>query len=112
MAKLPSTIYKEIENRQRELYLSGETNGSVPLGDAWDIFQAAGYKISTGNKWILNWAICRCVKLEKDKEGFIHIRLGDFRHLSPNECNPGIWLPVKETMYLNESGKRARGGRL
>ena len=112
MAKLPSTIFKEIQDRQRELYMSGETNGSIPLGEAWKPFQAAGYKISTANKWILNWATCRCVKLEKDKDGYISLTLGDFRHLTPMECVGGVWLPVKETMYLSESGKTARGGRL
>ena len=112
MAKLPSTIFKEIQDRQRELYMSGESDGSIPLGEAWKPFQEAGYKISTANKWILNWATCRGVVLEKDKEGYIKLRLGDFRHLSPNECLNNVWLPVKESLYLSESGKRAKGGRL
>lgn len=112
MAKLPSTIYKEIQNKQRQLYASGETDGSIPLGMAWEFFQDAGYKVSTANKWILNWAICRCCKLKKDKDGYISVTLGDFRHLTPNECNPGVWLPVKETMFLNDSGKRAKDVRL
>lgn len=98
MAKLPSTIYNEILRRQKELYKTGERNGSVSIDDAYTIFAAAGYKQSTANKWMLNWAVSRVLCFEKEKDGYYCIRLGQFLDKSPTECldNGKVWLPVKE----------------
>ena len=108
MARLPSTIYKEILRKQRELYKSGATDGSIALLTAYEVFFNAGYKQSTANKWLLNWAICRCCRFEKNG-GNYRIRLGDFTDKTPEECINGVWLPVKEVWITNEDGKRARG---
>ena len=109
MAKLPSTIYKEILRKQRELYKSGATDGSIALLTAYEVFFNAGYKQSTANKWLINWAVCRCCKFEKDGK-YYRLRLGDFTDKTPEECINGIWLPVKEVWITDEqTGKRARG---
>lgn len=99
MAKLPSTIYKQIKDRQRKLYKDGTRNGTISLADCHAIFAAAGYKESTANKWLLNWAVSRVLMFEKDiKTGFYCVRLGEFYDKSPSECldNGKVWLPVKE----------------
>ena len=98
MAKLPSTIYKEIKERQRKLYKDGTRNGNISLADCYAIFAAAGYKESTANKWLLNWGVSRILKFEMQQSGFYAVRLGDFFDLSPSECldNGRVWLPVKE----------------
>jgi len=111
MARLPSTIYKEIMKKQRELYKSGATDGSITLMDAYAVFFDCGYKQSTANKWLLNWAICRCLRFEKDGD-YYRLRLGDFTDLKPSECLNNVWLPVKEVWITDESGKRARGLRI
>lgn len=99
MAKLPSTIYKTIYDRQRKLWKDGTRNGTVSLEDVRAIFAAAGYKESTANKWLLNWAVSRVLMFEKDiKTGFYCVRLGEFYDKTPSECldNGRVWLPVKE----------------
>ena len=98
MAKLPSTIYNEILRRQKELYKSGARNGTVSLEDAYTIFAAAGYKQSTANKWMLNWAVSRVLCFEKEKDAYYCIRLGQFLDKTSSECldNGKVWLPVKE----------------
>ena len=108
MAKLPSTIYKEILRKQRELYKSGATDGSIALLTVYEIFFNAGYKQSTANKWLLNWAVCRCCCFEKSGNNF-RVTLGDYTDKTPEECLNGIWLPVKEVWITNDEGKRARG---
>ena len=108
MAKLPSTIYKEIAKKQHELYKSGATDGSIALLTAYEVFFDCGYKQSTANKWILNWAVCRCLMIEK-KNGNYRLRLGDFTDKTPEECIGGAWLPVKEVWITDDTGKRARG---
>lgn len=99
MAKLPSTIYKQIKDRQRKLSKDGIRNGTISLADCHAIFAAAGYKESTANKWLLNWAVSRVLMFEKDiKTGFYCVRLGEFYDKTPSECldNGKVWLPVKE----------------
>lgn len=99
MAKLPSTIYKQIKDRQRKLSKDGTRNGTISLADCHAIFAAAGYKESTANKWLLNWAVSRVLMFEKDiKTGFYCVRLGEFYDKTPSECldNGKVWLPVKE----------------
>lgn len=111
MAKLPSTIYKAIAKRQHDLYRSGASDGSIPIEDAWEEFQEAGYRISTANKWLLNWAVCRCLKFEGKSND--RIRLGDFHHLQPSDCLNNVWLPVKEVWVKHDENDRlASGGRL
>ena len=99
MAKLPSTIYKQIQDRQRKLWKDGTRNGTISLADCHAIFAAAGYKESTANKWLLNWAVSRVLCFEKDiKTGLYCVRLGEFLDKTPSECldNGRVWLPVKE----------------
>lgn len=108
MAKLPSTIYKEIATKQKELYDSGETDGSISLLTAYAVFFDCGYKQSTANKWLLNWAISRCLRFEKDGQ-YYRIRLGQFHDMKPSECLNGVWLPVKEIWVTDENGKRTQG---
>ena len=99
MAKLPSTIYKQIYDRQRKLWKDGTRNGTISLADCHAIFAAAGYKESTANKWLLNWAVSRVLCFEKDiKTGLYCVRLGEFLDKTPSECldNGRVWLPVKE----------------
>ena len=99
MAKLPSTIYEQILKRQKELYKEGTRNGTISLEEAQSIFAAAGYKVSTANKWLLNWAVSRVLFFEKDiSTGLYCIRLGQFFDKTPSECldNGRVWLPVKE----------------
>lgn len=111
MAKLPSTIYKEIMKKQRELYKSGATDGSISLLDAYAVFFDCGYKQSTANKWLLNWAICRCLMFEK-KDGDYRLKLGDFTDRKPSDCLNNVWLPVKEVWITDDSGKRARAWKI
>ena len=99
MAKLPSTIYNEILKRQKELYKDGTRNGTISLEEAQAIFGLAGYKVSTANKWLLNWAVSRVLFFEKDiATGTYCIRLGQYFDKTPAECldNGKVWLPVKE----------------
>ena len=98
MAKLPSTIYKQIYDRQRKLYKDGMRNGTISLADCHAIFAAAGYKESTANKWLLNWAVSRVLMFEKEKGGYYCVRLGEFYDKSPSDCldHGKVWLPVKE----------------
>ena len=98
MAKLPSTIYKQIYDRQRKLYKDGTRNGTISLADCHAIFAAAGYKESTANKWLLNWAVSRVLMFEKEKGGYYCVRLGEFYDKSPSDCldHGKVWLPVKE----------------
>ena len=99
MAKLPSTIYKDILERQLKLWKDGTRNGTISLADCHAIFAAAGYKESTANKWLLNWAVSRVLMFEKDiKTGLYCVRLGEYYDKTPSECldNGRVWLPVKE----------------
>ena len=108
MAKLPSTLYKQILDLQKELYEQGLTNGSLCLGDVYAIFYDAGYKRTTANKWLLNWAVTRQLMFEKDgKEGEYRVRLGDYRDKSLDYCtdNQRVWLPVKEV--VTTEGRRS-----
>ena len=109
MAKLPSTIYEQIQKRQKELWKDGTRNGSISIEEAQAIFAAAGYKTSTANKWLLNWAVSRVLCFEKEKDGYC-IRLGQFYHLSPSECldNGKVWLPVKEVKIKIRNDQRAQ----
>lgn len=108
MAKLPSTIYAIIEKKQRKLYKDGLTDGSLALGDVYAVFGECGYKQSTANKWLLNWAVSHRCKFEKDKGGNYRVRLGEFYELSPNDLLDGgkVWLPCKEVWVKN--GKDAQ----
>ena len=109
MAKLPSTIYNEILKRQKELFKDGTRNGSISIEEAQSIFAAAGYKTSTANKWLLNWAVSRVLRFEKEKEYYC-IRLGDFTYMTPSECldNGRVWLPVKECRVKIRDDNRAQ----
>ena len=104
MANLPSTIYKKIQDVQRELYQSGMTNGSVALGDVYEIFEECGYKRSTANKWLLNWAVCMRLKFEQDKNGY-RVRTGIFDG-KPSDMLLGgkVWLPTKEVKFRDACG--------
>ena len=95
LAKLPATIYKEIENLQRELSKNG-----VALDEAYYYFDRAGYRRTTANKWLLNWAVCKILMFDKDDRGTI-LKLGYFPHKTDTECLNGVWLPVKEVIGRN-----------
>lgn len=95
MAKLPATIYNEILKKQRMLSDSGERNGTITLDEVYYHFDRAGYRRSTANKWLLNWAVCKMLMFDKDKSGTI-VKLGYFPDMSDKECLNGVWLPVKE----------------
>ena len=105
MAKLPSTIYKKIQDMQRELYATGLTDGSVALGDVYEIFEDCGYKRSTANKWLLNWAVCCRLRFEKGKKGEYRIRTGIFEG-NPSDMLLGgtVWLPTKEVQFKDACG--------
>ena len=77
--------------------MSGETDGSISIFCAYQIFEECGYKRSTANKWLLNWAVCMLLKFEIDKDGNYRIRTGQFEG-SPRDmlCGGTVWLPVKE----------------
>lgn len=98
MAKLPSTIYAILEKKQRELYKSGGPAG-LPIEEAYTVFEECGYKRSTANKWILNWAICRRLKFGEDDHGYL-LSFGIFDG-KPSEMllNGKVWLPVKEVKF-------------
>lgn len=104
MAKLPSTIYQKIQDLQRELYMTGMTNGSVALGDVYEIFEECGYKRSTANKWLLNWAVCMRLKFEESDKG-LRIRTGVFEG-KPSDMLLGgkVWLPTKEVKFKDACG--------
>ena len=111
MAKLPSTIYSEILKRQKELFKNGTRNGSISIEEAQAIFAAAGYKTTTANKWLLNWAVARVLCFEKDiREGCYCIRLGQFQDKTVFECtgNGKVWLPVKEVRIKIRDDQRAQ----
>jgi len=97
MAKLPSTIYRKIQEEQRRQYMSGQSDGSISIGYAYEIFEECGYKRSTANKWLLNWAVCMLLKFEIGKEGEYRIRTGHFEG-TPRDmlCGGTVWLNVKE----------------
>ena len=107
MAKLPSTIYAKLEKNQRMLYQSGGPAG-LPIEDVYAVFDECGYRRSTANKWLLNWAVCRSCCFEKSGNNY-RIRLGDYTDKTPEQCLNGVWLPVKEVWITNDEGKRARG---
>ena len=112
IAKLPKTIYHEIQLLQEKLYRKGITDGFVPLGDVYEIFEAAGYRRSTANKWLLNWAVSHRLKFEKAPQDSMDdyvIRTGEFYDLKPSELLDGgkVWLPVKE-VYFGKKGDKAQ----
>lgn len=109
MAKLPSTIYHEILRKQNQYYKDGTRNGSISIEEAQAIFAAAGYKTSTANKWLLNWAVSRVLRFEKEKEYYC-IRLGEFYDLTPSECldHGKVWLPVKEVKIKIRNDQKAQ----
>lgn len=108
MAKLPSTIYTILEKKQRQLYKSGDA-GNLPLGDVYSVFAECGYKQSTANKWLLNWAVSMRLCFEIQKDGKYKVRLGDWRDtdMSPNDMLDGgrVWLPCKE-VWISDKGER------
>lgn len=70
----------------------------------------AGYKKTTANKWLLNWAVSKCLRFEKDHSDSVddyRIRLGFWPDCKPTELLDGgkVWLPVKE-IYINNGGKK------
>lgn len=100
MARLPCNIYEDLRAKQRENYKLGLDN-TLTLGEIYEVFRKAGYKQSTANKWLLNWAICLCVKFEDPKGNKDYrVRFGDFRDMgyTPNDmlCGGTVWLPCKE----------------
>lgn len=110
MAKLPSTIYAKLQATQKELWRSGLTNGTMSLADVYSEFMDAGYRISTANKWLLNWAVSMRVKFEYDTGSKNYrVRFGDWRgeDLGPKDMLDGgkVWLPCKEVWIKNRSGK-------
>ena len=110
MARLPSTIYNDILKRQKELYKDGTRNGTISIEEAQTIFAAAGYKTTTANKWMLNWAVSRVLRFEKQQDGYYCIRLGQFFDSSPSDCldNGKVWLPVKEVKVKIRDDQRAQ----
>ena len=108
MAKLPSTIYAKLEKQQRTLFNEGYAP-SLAMGDIYAIFSDCGYKITTANKWLLNWAVCMRAKFEIDKDGHYRVRFGFFEG-SPQDmlCGGRVWLPVKEVALKNDVGNRAQ----
>ena len=108
MAKLPSTIYTKLEKKQRTLYNEGYAP-SLAMGDIYEVFLDCGYKVSTANKWLLNWAVSMRAKFEIDKDGHYRVRFGFFEG-SPNDmlCGGKVWLPVKEVALKNDLGNRAQ----
>ena len=98
MAKLPSTIYATLEKNQRMLYQSGGPAG-LPIEDVYAVFDECGYRRSTANKWLLNWAVCRRVKFLNGAAGY-ELQFGFFDG-KPSEMllNGKVWLPVKEVKF-------------
>lgn len=108
MAKLPSTIYGKLEKLQRTRFDEGYAP-SLAMGDIYAVFTDCGYKISTANKWLLNWAVSKRAKFEIDKEGNYRVRFGFFEG-STNDmlCGGRVWLNVKEVALKNDRGNRAQ----
>lgn len=106
MAKLPNTIYKKLEELQHTLYKAGYTNGSLSLADVYDIFEECGYGPAAANKWLLNWAVSRRLRFEKDKD-YYRVRLGEFFDSSVRDLMDGgrVWLPCKDS-WIKKDGKR------
>lgn len=98
MAKLPITIYKELMKQQ-------QTMDSLSLDEVYTTFGMCGYKVSTANKWLLNWASVGMLKFNRttdnNPKGFT-VTLGDFSDMSSYErlCKNTVWLPVKEVQCL------------
>lgn len=112
MAKLPSTIYAKLYEIQREQYRHGLTNGTVSLGTVYSEFMDAGYRQSTANKWLLNWAVSLRLKFEFDSASKNYrVRLGDWRdeNLGPKDMLDGgkVWLPCKEVWIKDKRGSIA-----
>lgn len=100
MAKLPITIYKMLKAKQ-DLYEKEE----LDLIEVYQTFESCGYKVTTANKWLLNWGIVGSLKfipIKDDKNIGYRIKLGDFSELTRAERmdNNRVWLPVKETAQL------------
>lgn len=104
MAKLPSTIYERLRKEQRTLFDKGLDN-SLSLPEIYAVFTECGYKISTANKWLLNWAVSLRAKFEIDKKGYYRVRFGFFEG-SPQDmlCGGKVWLPVKEVAITKDDG--------
>lgn len=99
MAKLPATIYRILENKQSYI---GEKD--LTMIETYNVFEEAGYKKSTANKWLLNWAVSGKLKFIPDREqpyGY-RISLGDFSGVPVKDLldNNRVWLPVKEVSIL------------
>ena len=105
MAKLPSTIYRKLEQEQRTLFAQGGP-ASLSMGDIYAVFMDAGYKISTANKWLKNWAVSMRACFEYDRDGQYRVRFGFFDG-SPKDmlCGGHVWLNVKEVKLTNDRGK-------
>ncbi len=98
MARLPSTIYAILEKKQRTLYQEGGPAG-LPIEDAYAVFEECGYKRSTANKWLLNWAVCRRLKITQDQYGYL-LSFGFFEGKPSEMLMDGrVWLPVKEVKF-------------
>jgi len=84
--------------------MTGATDGSVALGDVYEIFEDCGYKRSTANKWLLNWAVCMRLRFEEGKTG-LRIRTGIFEG-KPSDMLLGgkVWLPTKEVKFKDACG--------
>ena len=107
MAKLPSTIYAMLEKKEREQYRIGGPAG-LQIEDIYDVFEECGYKRSTANKWLLNWAISGVAMFDyrnKDSNTYV-IRFGDFRstNLQERTMNGKLWLPLN-TVKVRIGGK-------
>ena len=107
MARLPSTIYRKIQEEQRKQFMSGQSDGSISIGYAYEIFDECGYKRSTANKWMLNWAVCMQLKFELGHDGEYRIRTGHFDG-TPRDMMLGgtLWLPVKEVKVRDSTAAR------
>jgi len=110
MARLPSSIYNDLKAKQHKNYEQGLDN-TLTLGEVYEIMcDQNGYKKSTANKWLLNWAICLSVKFEDPKgDKNYRVRFGDFRDMgySPNDmlCGGTVWLPCKE-VWIGKGDKK------
>ena len=109
MAKLPSTIYTNLQRLQKEQFRNGQSNGTLSLGMVYSEFMDAGYRQSTANKWLLNWAVSLRLKFEYDQASKNYrVRFGDWRFedLGPKDMLDGgkVWLPCKEVWIKDKRG--------
>lgn len=100
MAKLPITIYKQLVEQQK-------STSDLSLEEIYTTFGMCGYKVSTANKWLLNWASVGMLKFNKTNDGNprgFTVTLGNFTSMSAYErmCKNTVWLPVKEVQCLRD----------